>query len=173
LCQARAVDPQTGQETPAGQVGLVEIKQPGRCLAYVGEQDRHELKTRDFWWNTGDLGVVSRTGAVRLVDREIDRIPGASAIELEDVLLDRLPQITEVVILPAAGQLPVPVLSTAADVPVSPAEWTRATADLPRLAEPIQIKWNEFPRTCTWKIRRVQLREQLLGTSAVGVGRWT
>ncbi|MGI5506426.1 AMP-binding protein [Lentzea sp. CA-135723] len=174
LCKARAVDPETGEKVPAGQVGLIEIKQPGRCLAYVGEQDRHELKTNGFWWNTGDLGVVSKFGAVRLVDREIDRIPGASAIELEDVLLDRLPLTTEVVILPSGGQLPVPVLSTQDDEPLAKADWARATADLPALADPIQIKWDEFPRTATWKIRRVQLREQLLdGASALGIGRWT
>jgi acyl-coenzyme A synthetase/AMP-(fatty) acid ligase len=174
LCKARAVDPHTGKRVPASQVGLIEIKQPGRCLAYIGEQERHDLKTNDFWWNTGDLGVISRLGAVRLVDREIDRIPGASAIELEDVLLDRLPRTSEVVILPVSGRLPVPVLSTVDDVPLNRAEWATATADLPRLADPIQIAWEEFPRTATWKIRRVQLRRQLLkDAAAIGTGRWT
>jgi len=174
LCKARAVDPQTGEPVPSDTVGLIEIKQPGRCLAYVGEQDRHDLKRNEFWWNTGDLGTVSKSGAVRLVDREIDRIPGASAIELEDVLLDRLPQTTEVVILPNAGNLPVPVLSTTDDAPLDLDQWAKATADLPALAEPIQLRWDEFPRTATWKIRRVQLREHLLsGSEAIGIGRWT
>ncbi|MEV0679098.1 class I adenylate-forming enzyme family protein [Actinosynnema sp. NPDC050436] len=175
LCKARAVDPETGREVPSGTVGLIEIKQPGRCLAYVGEQDRHDLKrTDDFWWNTGDLGTVSGKGAVRLVDREIDRIPGASALELEDVLLDRLPQTTEVVVLPNGDGLPVPVLSTDDDTPVDPEQWAKATEDLPKLAEPIHVRWSDFPRTATWKIRRVQLREQLLdGAKAIGIGRWT
>ncbi|WP_214324446.1 class I adenylate-forming enzyme family protein [Nonomuraea sediminis] len=172
VAKIRAVDPDTGRPVRRGQVGLIEIAQPGRCLAYVGEMERHDLKRDGNWWNTGDLGVINRWGAVRLVDREIDRIPGASAIELEDVLLDRLPRTTEVVILPVSGGLPVPVVS--ADGPLDPAEWKRATADLPALAEPIQIRWEDFPRTGTWKIRRVQLREQLLtGAQAVGIGRWT
>ncbi|WP_432927789.1 class I adenylate-forming enzyme family protein [Microbispora sp. CA-135349] len=174
VARVRAVDPATGRPVRHGEVGLIEISQPGRCLAYVGEQDRHDLKRNGVWWNTGDLGVINRWGAVRLVDREIDRIPGGSAIELEDVLLDRLPQTTEVVVLPVAGGLPVPVLSTDEDVPLEPRAWAAATVDLPPLAEPIQIRWEDFPRTGTWKIRRVQLREQLLdGAQAVGIGRWT
>ncbi len=174
LCRIRAVDPDTGRRVRRGQVGLIEVSQPGRSLAYVGEQYRHDLKRNGWFWNTGDLGVINRFGAVRLVDREIDRIPGGSAIELEDVLLDRLPQATEVVILAVADSRPVPVLSTAGDVPVDRADWERVTADLPELAEPVQLRWEDFPRTATWKIRRVQLRERLFaGTSAIGIGRWT
>ena len=117
--------------------------------------------------------MINRFGAVRLVDREIDRIPGASAIELEDVLLDRLPETTEVVVLAVAGKEPIPVLSTTGDIPLDRAAWARATGDLPPLAEPIQIPWSQLPRTATWKIRRAQLREQLFcGAEAIGVGRW-
>lgn len=174
LCKLRAVDPDTGTELPRGQVGLIEVSQPGRSLAYVGEQDRHDHKRDGWWWNTGDLGVINRWGAVRLVDREIDRIPGASAIELEDVLLDRLPDTTEVVILAVAGANPVPVLSMRDDHPLDMKQWRQATADLPQLADPVQLRWGEFPRTATWKIRRVELRQQLYsGAKAIGIGSWT
>lgn len=174
LGRIRAVDPGTGEEVPRGQVGLIEISQPGRSLAYVGEQHRHDLKRNGRWWNTGDLGVINRFGAVRLVDREIDRIPGGSAIELEDVLLDRLPDTTEVVVLAVEGRKPVPVVSTAGDVPLDRAMWDAAVADLPDLAEPVQLRWEDFPRTATWKIRRVALRERLFsGARAIGLGRWT
>jgi len=174
LCKLRAVDPETGRRVPRGTVGLIEVSQPGRSLGYVGEQDRHDLKRNGWWWNTGDLGVINRFGAVRLVDREIDRIPGGSALELEDVLLDRLPTTTEVVVLAISGDMPVPVLSTTGDLPISRAAWARATTDLPPLADPIQISWSDFPRTATWKIRRVQLRERLFsGAQTVGIGRWT
>ncbi|MFI6229692.1 class I adenylate-forming enzyme family protein [Micromonospora echinospora] len=170
----RAVDPETGREVPRGQVGMIEIDQPGRCLAYVGEQDRHDLKCTGRWWSTGDLGIINKWGAVRIVDREIDRIPNGSAIEFEDLILDRIDYTTEVVVLPVAGGLPVPVVSTTDDVPLDKGDWARAVADLAPMAEPIQIRWDEFPRTGTWKIRRVALREQLLdGAKAIGIGRWT
>jgi len=174
LCKIRAVDPETGKKVRRGQPGLIEVNQPGRSLAYVGEQDRHDLKRNGGFWNTGDIGVINRFGAVRLLDREIDRIPGASGLELEDVLLDRLPSTTEVVVLAVAGADPVPVLSTTGDVPISPEDWAAATADFPRLAKPVHLAWKDFPRTATWKIRRVALRENLFaGAEAVGVGRWT
>jgi len=173
IARMRAVDPHTGQEVPRGDVGLIEIDQPGRCLAYVGEQHRHDNKVNGWWWNTGDLGVISRLGSVRLVDREVDRIEGASGIELEDLLLDRLPQTTEVVVLARPGELPVPVYSSEGDVPIDRADWARATRDLPPLAAPIHLRWDELPRTATWKIRRVELRERLFGERPLGLGRWT
>lgn len=174
LCKLRAVDPDTGQKVPQGAVGLIEVSQPGRSLGYVGEQQRHNRKCNGWWWNTGDLGIINRWGAVRLVDREIDRIPDGSALELEDVLLDRLPYTTEVVILAIANQKPVPVLSTTNDKPLDREAWAEATADLPPLADPIQIRWEQFPRTATWKVRRVALRQQLFsGARAIGIGHWT
>ncbi|MEM7674738.1 MAG: long-chain fatty acid--CoA ligase, partial [Myxococcota bacterium] len=170
----RAVDPVTGKEVPRGEVGLIEVRQPGRCLAYVGEQDRHDIKVNGEWWNTGDLGIINKWGAVRLVDREIDRLPNGSAIEFEDLLLDRLPQLSEVVILPRAGHLPMPVYSTADGKPLAAGQWEAAVKDLPEFEAPRHIQYSEFPRTGTWKIRRVQLREQLDARSeAIGIGRWT
>ncbi|MGW2783610.1 hypothetical protein ACWC3X_20525 [Streptomyces populi] len=137
-------------------------------------RERHTAKCEGPWWNLGDMAVVGRWGAVRPIDREIDRIPGASALEIEDVLLDRLPQITEVVVLAVRGALPQPVLSLREGTSLEPERWRRATADPPPMAAPLRIRWEEFPRTATWKIRRTLLREQLLaGAAGVGSGRWT
>ncbi|MFJ9721145.1 class I adenylate-forming enzyme family protein [Streptomyces sp. NPDC101209] len=170
----RAVDPATGKAVPPGEVGVIQFSAPGRCLTYVGERERHDRKREGDWWNLGDMAVVNRWGAVRLIDREVDRIDGASALEIEDVLLDRLPEATEVIVLSVQGGLPRPVYSTRDDAPVDAARWRAATAGLPELAEPLHIRWEEFPRTATWKVRRVQLRRQLLaGTSGIGSGAWT
>lgn len=172
--KVRVVDRETLEPIGRGEVGLIEVSQPGRCLDYMGEHERWESKRRNGWWNTGDLGVMSRSRSVRLVDREIDRIPGASAIELEDVLLDRLPQSTEVIVLADPDGPPVPILSTTDDVPVPPHEWEAATADLPALASPRFIGWDEFPRTATWKVQRLKLREHVIpGHAPLGSGRWT
>jgi acyl-coenzyme A synthetase/AMP-(fatty) acid ligase len=169
----RAVDPETGEDVGRGKEGLIEVSLPGRCLGYVAEQERHRSKDNGKWWNTGDLGVISRAGSVRLLDREVDRIPGSSCIEIEDVLLDRLPETTEVIVLAAPGRLPTPVLSTRGDVDVDVETWDAVTADLPPLAEPIRVTWEEFPRTATLKVRRNDLRERLLDAEPVGRGEWT
>jgi acyl-coenzyme A synthetase/AMP-(fatty) acid ligase len=172
--ETAATDPATGRTVPRGEVGLIEANQPGRCLDYVAEHDRHAAKVDGDWWHMGDLGVIDRTGSVRIVDREVDRIPGASGIELEDVLLDRLPDTTEVVVLAMPDGMPQPVVSTAGDRTLDAAAWESATADMPPMADPIRIAWDEFPRTATWKIRRVELRERLRpGAGPSGLGRWT
>ncbi|WP_067542467.1 AMP-binding protein [Nocardia crassostreae] len=173
VAKLRAVDPETGVEVPRGQVGLIEIDHPGRCLAYIGEQHRHTNKADGTCWNTGDLGIISRWGTVRLIDREIDRIEGGSGIAIEDALLDRLPETSEVVILPRAAALPAPVYSTYSGEPVPAERWAAATAGLPTLAGPIHLPWNDFPRTATWKIRRVELRRRLSDEAPTGIGAWT
>ncbi|MFL6128477.1 MAG: class I adenylate-forming enzyme family protein [Mycobacteriales bacterium] len=169
----KVVDARTRKQVPRGTEGMVLVRTAGRCLTYLGEDDRHREKIWDGWWNTGDIGVRSRGGMLRIIDREVDVIPGVSGIELESVLLERLPDATEVIVLGVPGRPPVPVLSTA-DGALDPAAWRRATADLPQLDDPVLIGWEDFPRTGTWKVRRPVLRERLFGTTQTfGTGRWT
>jgi acyl-coenzyme A synthetase/AMP-(fatty) acid ligase len=169
----KVVDAQTRKEVPRGTEGMVLVRTAGRCLTYLGEDDRHREKIWDGWWNSGDIGVQSRGGMLRIIDREVDVIPGVSGIELESVLLERLPDATEVIVLGVPGRAPVPVLSTT-DGALDPTAWRRATADLPQLDDPVLIGWEDFPRTGTWKVRRPVLRERLFGTTETfGTGRWT
>ncbi|WEV29481.1 AMP-binding protein [Streptomyces sp. 71268] len=169
----KVVDPQTLRPVPDGTPGVVLSRTHGRCVGYLGEEDRWQLKAEGKWWNTGDWAVRGRTGAFRLLDREVDVIPGMSCIELEDVLADRLPRLTEAAVIGVPGELPLPVVCTR-DGSWDQAAWQRATADLPRMADPRLLEWDEFPRTSTGKVRRMELRERLLGeASAYGTGRWT
>lgn len=170
----RSIDPATGDPVRPGEVGLIQISAPGRCLGYVGERARYEHKVHGTWWDLGDLGIINKWGAVRLIDREVDRIADASALEIEDVLLDRLPHTTEVVVLAVRDQLPQPVISTDDDSTLDPTIWRNASADLPAMADPIQIRWTEFPRTATWKVQRARLRQQVLtDATGIGTGGWT
>ena len=169
----KVVDTQTRKPVRHGTEGIVLVRTAGRCLTYLGEDDRHREKIWDGWWNTGDIGIKSRGGMLRIIDREVDVIPGVSGIELESVLLERLPDATEVIVLGLPGRPPVPVLSTT-DGALDPVAWRRATADLPQLDDPVLIGWEDFPRTGTWKVRRPVLRERLFGTTETfGTGRWT
>ncbi|KRV47911.1 long-chain acyl-CoA synthetase [Wenjunlia vitaminophila] len=169
----KVVDPATMRPLPAGQRGVVFAKTRGRCLSYLGEEDRWREKTDGAWWNTGDIGTRSRTGAIRLLDREVDSIPGLSCIELEDVLTDRLPRLEEVVVLGTPGRLPLPVVSTP-DGRLDRAEWDAAVRDLPPLADPVCVTWDEIPRTGTGKVRRGELRTRFLDDAdTFGTGRWT
>ncbi|HEX8052765.1 MAG TPA: class I adenylate-forming enzyme family protein [Thermoleophilaceae bacterium] len=174
ITKVRAVDPDTGRPLGRGRAGLIEVHKRGCALGYVGEDDRFQSKRNDGWWNMGDLGVVSRTNEVQLLDREVDRIDEGSCLELEDVLLDRMPSLVEAVMLAVNGGPPLPVLNMADGQPLDPDAWKRAVADLPELADPVVLPWSDVPRTATWKVQRQKLREQVApGTEPVGSGRWT
>lgn len=169
----KVVDPQTMRPVRAGTPGVALARTAGRCVTYVTEEDRWARKADGPWWNTGDWATRSRTGAVNLLDREVDVIPGMSCIELEDVLADRLPDLLEAVIIGIPGRTPLPVLATP-NGKVDRAAWDRAVADLPAMAAPVVLTWDELPRTGTGKVRRLELRDRLLGRDETyGTGQWT
>jgi acyl-coenzyme A synthetase/AMP-(fatty) acid ligase len=173
VTRVRVVDPQTRRRVRRGEEGIVLVRTAGRCLDYLEENDRYVEKEWGRWWNTGDIGLNNRGGGFRIVDREVDLIPGMSGIELESVLLDRLEDISEVIVLGIPGRPPVPVLSTASGE-IDAGAWREATADLPDLDDPVVVRWEDFPRTGTWKVRRLDLRDQLFGTTKTyGTGQWT
>jgi acyl-coenzyme A synthetase/AMP-(fatty) acid ligase len=169
----KVVDPDTFAPVPRGRGGLVLVRTRALCLGYVGEPERFQRKQVDGWWSTGDLGVLGRGGAVRLLDREVDAVPGRSCLETEDVLEDRLPQALECVLLGVPGGAPLPVVVTA-DGDLDPAAWRRAVLDLPPLREPVVLTWADVPRTATGKVRRLALLGSLTGLArGTGTGRWT
>lgn len=173
VSRVRVVSPDDRRALRSGEEGIVLVKTHGRCITYLGEDDRYREKLWDGWWNTGDIGVKTRGGLVRLVDREVDAIPGASGIELESLLLERVPNATEAIVLGVPGRRPLPVVSTF-DGELAPDVWERAVTGLPEMDPPVLIPWEEFPRTGTWKVRRHELREKVLDTTETfGTGRWT
>jgi acyl-coenzyme A synthetase/AMP-(fatty) acid ligase len=169
----RVVDPETLRPVGRRDEGLVMARTRTRCVGYVGEPERWQAKVEGPWFNTGDLGRRTRTGALVLRDREVDMVPGMSCVEVEDLLHERLPEVTEAAVLSAAGQLPVPVLVTE-NGRLDEARWQAAVADLPPLAPPRVVGWDAVPRTGTGKVRRHALRDHLLaGVAGCGTGRWT
>ncbi|WP_371099982.1 class I adenylate-forming enzyme family protein [Streptomyces sp. PU_AKi4] len=156
-----------------GEVGIIFVRTASRCINYLGEEDRWKAKAASGWWNTGDLGRLDGRGRITLVDREVDRIPGISCIEAEGILLERLDRAHEVIILPNAQGLPIPVVSVP-DGKLADDEWKRACAGLPVMDEPRLISWEDIPRTSTWKVRRLELRERVAGdVGGFGTGLWT
>lgn len=173
LIRTRVVDPETGEPVRRGRTGILMSRSRSRCIDYLGETDRHELKSAGEWWNTGDLGYKDLLGRVRFVDRAVDEIPGLSGTELESILLDRIPNAIEVIVLGVSGSAPLPVLSLDGGS-ISDAEWRAATKGLPAMADPVVIAWEDLPRTSTWKVRRGALRRSLVGTElGDGVSTWT
>ncbi|MET9258079.1 class I adenylate-forming enzyme family protein [Streptomyces sp. NPDC003717] len=143
-----------GEDNP----GRIEVAWPGIAKTYHGEQDRYDANRDGQWWGTGDVGYRTRLGCLHLLDREIDMIPGVkSSLEIEDVVLGRLPELSELVVVKGPDSGAVPVICTLDDRPLDPARWRRAAAEFPQLADPVQIPQAELPRTATLKVQRLAL----------------
>jgi acyl-coenzyme A synthetase/AMP-(fatty) acid ligase len=153
---------ESGNRPSANQPGLIEVRSRSRALTYLGQQDRYDRQLDGQWWRTGDVGYRTRLGCLHMLDREVDQIPAvASALALEDVILARMNDLAEVVVIPDVDGKAVPVVCTSHDKPLDLAAWYKATKDLPDLAEPVQRRLEELPRTSTWKIKRLELARQL------------
>lgn len=171
LTRLRLVDPATGRPVRRpGVPGRIHARGPGLFAGYLGEPQRTSDKRYDGWWDTGDIGSRTPTGQLRLAGRAVDDVPGLpDYLAMEDRLLDRLAELTELVLTALPDLTIVPVVCTRRDAPLDPARWAAATADLPTLAWPRHFRWDELPTTATWKVRRPALR-QLLDCSPVDLG---
>ena len=162
LARVRVVDRDTGRRLPAGQTGALHVRSPGLFAGYLDEPELTVAQRRGHWWDTGDVGSKSRSGLIRLAGRAVDDVPGQpDYLAWEDILLDRLPELTELVIVSNSDGTPQAVACTRGDQPVDPARWQAATADLPTLPPPVRMRWEDLPTTATWKVRRPALRELL------------
>jgi acyl-coenzyme A synthetase/AMP-(fatty) acid ligase len=152
------VVPRDGHRPSRQHPGYIEVFTPGRAVGYYGERERFERQAMGQWWRGGDIGFRTKLGCLHLLDREVDAIPDIhSTLEFEDKVLSRMPELTELVLIPGPRQEPVPVLCTRDDRPLDRARWDVAVADFPALAEPVQMSLDEVPRTATLKVRRLEL----------------
>ena len=174
VTRLRVVDPQTLRRVPAGRPGLIMARSKARCLDYVDEHDRWLAKVHGSWWNTGDIGTLTRDGRLLLLDRAVDAVPEMSCLEIEDVLAERLPDIHECVLLSRPGRTPLPVVLTASGQVPAADVWRTAVSDLPELGSPVGMVADVAPRTGSGKIRRIRLRARFApDTISSGTGRWT
>lgn len=169
----KVVDPETFTPVSNGRPGIVLARTKARCTGYYQEPERWNEKVVGDWWNTGDIGVKTWTGALKLLDREVNYSPGVSCLEQEDVIVEYLPEKHDVAVLPVPDGPPVPVVA-APDGLLDKAQWRSAVRRLPDLADPIVIDFKDMPRTGTGKILREELsRRYLNGVGHPGSGRWT
>ena len=74
----------------------------------------------------------------------------------------------EVVLVAGADGRPTPVVCSRAGEPLDPHRWASAVRDQPPLAPPQQWRWEDLPKTATWKVRRLALADLLAECEAAG-----
>jgi acyl-coenzyme A synthetase/AMP-(fatty) acid ligase len=142
--------------------GFIEVAWDGLAKTYYAEQERYDTNRNGEWWRTGDVGYRTRWGCLHMLDREIDMISGVrSSLEVEDVVLGKLDELSELVVVEGPDSRPVPVICTHDDKPLDIDRWRWAVADFPQLADPLQIPQAELPRTATLKVQRVELSHRI------------
>jgi acyl-coenzyme A synthetase/AMP-(fatty) acid ligase len=142
--------------------GAIQVAWPGLAKTYFAEQDRYDANRSGQWWDTGDVGYFTRLGCLHMLDRQVDRIPGVrSSLEIEDLVLAALPELTELAVVQGPGGQAIPVVCTRNDAPLDRARWRAAAATWPQLADPVQIPQAELPRTATLKVQRLALADRL------------
>ncbi len=142
--------------------GFIEVKWAGNLKTYFGEQDKYHANLHDGWWRMGDVGYHGRFGCLHMLDREVDMIPGVSStLEIEDLVMNRLAELSELVVVPGPASQAIPVICTSKDQPLDLARWRAAVAEFPQLADPVQIPLALLPRTATLKARRIELSRRL------------
>ena len=151
-----------GKRPSEANPGRIEVAWPALAKTYFAEQDRYDENRDGEWWRTGDVGYRTKFGCVHMLDREIDMIAGVrSALEVEDLVLAELPELTELAVVPGRDGEAVPVVCTHDDKPLDLDRWRAAVADFPQLASPVQIPEADLPRTATLKVQRTALAKQL------------
>lgn len=171
----RVVDPETGQDLPAGSIGELWFRGTNIVRGYWNKPAETDQAFTAGWFHTGDLGYVDTAGLIYVVDRLKDVIIRAGenvyCAEVEAALFD-FPGVEDVAVigLPHAslGEEVVAVVALRHGSPQEPAAILQhAAGRLATFKIPTQVIFidDELPRTATGKVLKRQLRERFADAS--------
>lgn len=163
---------ETGVPVAAGDPGEIWSRGPDLCAGYTDPALTVRAFDDDGWYRTGDMGVLDDDGFLTITDRLNDVIirggENISAAEVEEVVAAMV-GVAEVAVVavPDArlGEHAAAVIRLAPDATTVTLDDVTAHVEASGLA---RQKWpeelyvvDEFPRTATGKIRKVDLRARL------------
>jgi acyl-CoA synthetase (AMP-forming)/AMP-acid ligase II len=161
-----------GHEVEPGEPGEIWSRGPDLCVGYTDPALTAAAFDADGWYRSGDMGVVDADGYLTITDRLKDIIirggENLSAAEIEEAIA-KLPQIAEVAVVAAPDERLGE--HACAIVRLAPGTGAIGLRDLAEQLERVGLarqKWPEelrivddFPRTASGKVRKVDLRNQL------------
>lgn len=100
--EIRILDPETGQELPAGQLGEITLRSKGTFKGYWNKPEATAATLRNGWVHTGDMGKFDEEGYLCFTGRfkEMIKVSGYSVFpeEVESILI-RHPAVAQVAVL--------------------------------------------------------------------------
>jgi len=169
--ELRLVDEEDA-DAPTGTPGEILSRGPDLCLGYTDPALTAAAFDDAGWYRTGDIGVLDEDGYLTITDRVKDVIirggENVSAAEVEGAL-QTLPGVAEVAVVAAPderlGERACAMLRMQPGAaPVAQADVARhlAKLGLARQKWPEDLRTvDDFPRTASGKIRKVDLRARL------------
>ena len=175
LVELRIADPDSGEALPWDDKtsGEVQVRGPWIAKRYYNDPRGDGQFTADGWLRTGDVGIMSPDGYVRLVDRTKDLIKSGgewiSSVDLENEIMGH-PAVAEaaVIAVPSDRWMERPM----ACVVLKPGE-TLDADQLKAWLEPRVAKWwlpdviefiDEVPKTSVGKFSKKTLRDRFADT---------
>jgi len=162
-----------GASLPPDLVGEIRVRGPTVIGGYEDDPAATEAALRDGWWHTGDFGLITSAGALRLLGRRDDVLNlggikrAAGDIEAEILTLGITHDIAVLVGQTADGDA-IPLVCVAAD-----ADAEREVAEIAsRLRDGLLGRFavyrvDAIPRTPDGKVGRRQLRREIAGRKPV------
>ncbi|MGA2640641.1 MAG: long-chain fatty acid--CoA ligase [Spirochaetia bacterium] len=92
--EMKLLDPDTGKEVGPGRKGVIHLKGPNVMKGYYKRPDKTaEVLTPDGWLDTGDLGMVTWKGEIRILGRTKETIvllggENVEPVPIEDTILE-------------------------------------------------------------------------------------
>ncbi len=168
---------ESGRELPAGTPGEIHTRGPDLFAGYTDPRLNDAAFDANGWFDTGDVGMLDEDGYLTILDRTKDIIirggENISAAEVEEAL-HQMPAIIEAAAVAAPdermGEHVCAFVRVGGDsIPPTLDEMrqhlTRVGIARQKWPEELRIV-DDFPRTPSGKIRKVELRQELRDGSA-------
>ncbi|NNM72620.1 malonate--CoA ligase [Enterovirga aerilata] len=171
--EIRVVNPDTGEDLPAGEVGMIEVRGPNVFKGYwrMPEKTAAEIKP-DGFFITGDLGKVDERGYVHIVGRGKDLIiTGGFNVYPKEVEteIDLLPGVVESAVIgvphPDFGEGVTAVVVKEKDAAIDEAAVLAALEGrLAKFKLPKRVLFvDDLPRNTMGKVQKNVLRQENAG----------
>ncbi len=179
--EMRLLDEDGAAAVAVGSPGEIWSRGPELCVGYTSAELTAKMFTADGWYRTGDMGVLDADGYITITDRLSDVIirggENLSAAEIEEGIA-AMPQVAEVAVVaapdPRMGEhacAVVRLVPGAEPITLADVAAQLGAVGLARQKWPEELRIvDDFPRTGSGKIRKVDLRQQLRDEVSSGQG---